>query len=233
MSGVEFVKKKVFYTELSYVLGLIIMAFAAAFTEKADFGLSMVVAPAYIIHLKVSQFLPWFSFGVAEYCFQGILIILTVIIMRKIKLSYFLSFVTAIIYGTLLDTAMTLIAPLPDDTFAFRILWYLIGTVSCSLAVSLFFHTYLAPESYELIVKEVASKTNKDINKIKMAYDCSSVVLGIILSFTFFGFGVFRGVKLGTVFCAVINSLLIGRFSKLLERFFEFRNRFNLEKFFR
>ena len=32
-------KKKVFYTEMSYVLGLVIMAFAAAFTEKADFGM--------------------------------------------------------------------------------------------------------------------------------------------------------------------------------------------------
>ena len=51
-------KKKFFYTEIAYVLGLVIMAFAAAFTEKADFGMSMVVAPAYIIHLKVSQYLP-------------------------------------------------------------------------------------------------------------------------------------------------------------------------------
>ncbi len=67
-------KKRVFYTEISYVLGLIIMAFGAAFTEKADFGMSMVVAPAYILHLKVSEFLPWFTFGVAEYIFQGFLI---------------------------------------------------------------------------------------------------------------------------------------------------------------
>ena len=39
-------KKRVFYTEISYILGLVIMAFAAAFTEKANFGMSMVVAPA-------------------------------------------------------------------------------------------------------------------------------------------------------------------------------------------
>ncbi len=31
-------KKRVFYTELSYVFGLIIMSFGAAFTEKASFG---------------------------------------------------------------------------------------------------------------------------------------------------------------------------------------------------
>lgn len=226
-------KKKVFYTELSYVLGLVIMAFSAAFTVKADFGMSMVVAPAYLLHLKLSQLLPWFSFGVAEYVFQGLLVLLLVVIMRKFKFYYLLSFVTAVLYGTLLDGAILLISPLPADSFAIRVLWYVIGTVCCSFAVSLFFHTYLAPEAYELVVKEIAAKTKKDINIIKTAYDCISVVLGIALSFCFFGFGTFEGVKLGTVICAVVNGFLIGRFSKLLERFFEFKNKFNLEKYFK
>ena len=225
-------KKNVFYTELSYVLGLVIMAFAAAFTEKADFGMSMVVAPAYILHLKVSEFWPWFSFGVAEYVFQGVLVAVTVLVMRKFKLSYLFSFVTAVIYGTMLDLAMAVIAPLPDSAFAMRVVWYILGTVLCSFAVSLFFHTYISPEAYELIVKELSRKFNRDINKVKTAYDCFSVVLGIVLSFSFFGFGVFEGVKLGTVICAFVNGFLIGRFSKLLERRFDFKNKFPLEKYF-
>ena len=52
------------------------------------------------------------------------------------------------------------------------------------------------------------------------------------MSFAFFGFGVFEGVKLGTVICAFINGFLLGRFSKLLESVLEFRNRFNIEKYF-
>ncbi len=226
-------KKHVFYTEVSYVLALVIMAFAAAFTEKADFGMSMVVAPAYILHLKVSEVLPWFSFGVAEYVFQGLLVLLTVILMRRFKLSYLFSFVTAVLYGTLLDGAMTVIAALPDGTFLIRVLWYVLGTVLCSFAVSLFFHTYLSPEAYELIVKEIARKFGVNINKVKTVYDCCSTVLGIVLSFCFFGFGVFKGVKLGTILCALINGFLIGRFTKLLERFFEFRNKWNIERYFR
>ena len=222
------IKKKVFYTELSYVLGLIIMAFAAAFTEKADFGMSMVVAPAYILHLKVSEFLPWFTFGIAEYFFQGLLVLATIIIMRKFRLSYLLSFVTAVLYGTLLDFAMNVISGLPDDTFIIRVVWYILGTVFCALAVSLFFHTYLSPEAYELIVKEVASKFRVDINKVKTAYDCFSTVLGIVMSFAFFGFGVFEGVKLGTVICALVNGWLIGRISRLLEKKFEFKDALSL-----
>lgn len=226
-------KKKTFYTEASYALGLVIMAFAAAFTAKADFGMSMVVAPAYILHLKVSEVLPWFTFGVAEYCFQGVLVLLTVIIMKKLKLTYFLSFVTAVLYGTLLDIAMNIIAPLPEENFIIRVIWYVVGTVLCSFAVSLFFHTYLSPEAYELIVKELSVKTGFNINKIKTAYDCISTLLGIVLSFAFFGFGVFEGVGIGTVLCAFFNGFLIGRFSALLEKNFEFRNRFNAEKYFR
>ncbi len=232
MSGDDFLKKKIFYTEISYVLGLVIMAFAAAFTEKADFGMSMVVAPAYILHLKMSQLFPWFTFGVAEYIFQGVLVLLTVIVMRRFRLSYLFSFVTAVLYGTLLDLAMTLIAPLPDADFSVRLLWYILGTVFCSLAVSLFFHTYISPEAYELIVKEIAAKFSFNINKVKTSYDCISTLLGIIMSFAFFGFGVFEGVKLGTVICAFINGFLIGKFSDLLEKKFDFRNRFDLEKYF-
>lgn len=226
-------KRKIFYTELSYVLGLVIMAFAAAFTEKADFGMSMVVAPAYILHLKVSEFLPWFTFGVAEYCFQGILVVVTALITRKFRMYYLFSFVTAVLYGTLLDFAITLIAPLPESTFGIRLMWYILGTVLCSLAVSLFFHTYLSPEAYELIVKELSAKFSFYINKVKTAYDCFSTLLGIAMSFAFFGFGVFKGVKLGTVICAFINGFLIGQFSKLLGKFFDFENRFRLEKYFK
>jgi uncharacterized membrane protein YczE len=225
-------KKKVFYTELSYVLGLVIMAFAAAFTAKADFGMSMVVAPAYIIHLRVSQLLPWFSFGVAEYCFQGVLVIITAIIMKKMKKSYFFSFVTAVFYGTLLDIAISVISGIPDDIFIVRVVWYILGCVMCSFAVSLFFHTYISPEAYELIVKELAEKTRIDINKIKTAYDLISCVIGVVLSFSFFGLGHFEGVKLGTVICAFFNGFLIGQFTKLLEKHFEFKDRFKLRKYF-
>ena len=225
-------KKRVFYTEVSYVLGLIIMAFAAACTEKADFGMSMVVAPAYLLHLKISELLPWFTFGVAEYIFQGMLVLALIIIMKKFKPFYVFSFVTAVLYGMLVDVAMLVIAPLPETAFAVRLVWYIIGTVLCSFAVSLFFHTYLAPEAYELIVKELAVKTKKDITKIKMAYDVTSVVAGIAMSFSFFGFGVFEGVKLGTVFCALINGFLIKRFSRFLDHNFEFKNLLGIEKFF-
>lgn len=225
-------KKHIFYTEISYVLGLIIMSFGAAFAELAGFGLSMVVAPTYALHLKLVEIFPWFSFGVAEYFVQALIIVTTALIVRRFKVSYLFSFITAIFYGTALDGAIYLLSYLPDDIFALRILWFVIGTLCCSLAVSLFFHTYLSPEAYELIVKEVSKRYSFNINKVKTAYDCISTLIAIILSFSFFGWFVFHGVGIGTIICALINGTIIGKISNFLDSRFEFKNKFNIQKWF-
>lgn len=69
-------------------MGIILLALGTAFSKKADFGMSMVVAPAYLIHLKVSQYLPFFSFGMSEYVFQTLILIALAIVMRKVKKGY-------------------------------------------------------------------------------------------------------------------------------------------------
>ena len=58
-------------------------------------------------------------------------------------------------------------------------------------------------------------------------------IIAIIMSFVFFGFGSFRGVKAGTVVCALLNGWLIGRFSKLNEHFFEFKDKIRNKKIFK
>lgn len=85
-------RKRVLYSECAYALGIIALAIGTAFMEKADLGMSMVVAPAYLIHLKISQYLDWFTFGMAEYCLQAVLLILTAVILRKWKPSYLFLF---------------------------------------------------------------------------------------------------------------------------------------------
>lgn len=224
--------KKTFYTEWAYVFGLLTLGFSTALMEKADFGLSMVIAPAYILHLKIVQFLPFFSFGMAGYTVEGLLILALIVVTRKAKLSYFLSFVTAFLYGWVLDGFVWLLGGLPADTIAMRLVCYAVGLVFCALGVSLMFHTYFAPEAYELFVKELSDTYGWKITTCKTCYDCISCAVAVCLSFAFFGFGEFHGVKLGTVFCALVNGWLIGRFSHLLERHFTFTDRLKARALF-
>ena len=224
--------KRKFYTEAAYVIGLTVLALGTAFMERADFGMSMVVAPAYLIYLKVSNYVGWFSFGMAEYCFQAFLIIALAIVLHGFKRKYLFSFITAFIYGNILDVMMKAVSLIPGDAVVQRIAVYIIGLGVCAVGVSLLFHTYLSPEAYELFVKELSSRFGWNINKTKTVYDCCSCVIAVVMSFLFVGFWRFEGVKLGTVRCALINGWLIGQCSRFFEKHYDFVDALGLRRKF-
>ena len=224
--------KKVCSSELAYVLGILFLALGTALMEKAGFGVGMVVAPSYVLHLKISQTYPAYTFGTSGYVFQAFLLVLLAVILRRFKISSLFSFVTAVIFGFVLDFMILLLAKLPSEGFAVRTVYYVSGILVCALGISFLFHTYITPEAYELFVKEVSEHFGKDINKVKVIYDICSCCLGVILSFLFFGFGHFEGVKFGTILCSLVNGWLIGMFSRFLESRYEFRDSLPYRKLF-
>ena len=124
--------KRKFYTEAAYLFGLILLAFGAAMMERADLGMSMVVAPAYLVYLKVSAILPWFSFGMAEYCFQALLLLVLAVVLQRFQRRFLFSFVTAFVYGNILDAAMKCIGLLPGDGWGLRLVFFVMGMLPAS-----------------------------------------------------------------------------------------------------
>ncbi len=219
-------KKPVFYTELCYVLGIITVALGTALTAWGDFGISMVVAPAYVLHLKMSQLIPWFSFGVAEYVLQGFVLLLMVCLLRRIKFAYFLSFLTAVFYGLVLDGGSALLALLPAPGMGARLIAYIGGDLAICAGVALVFHTYIPPEAYEMFVMELSRKLHIRLHTCKTLYDCVSLAVAVAMSFLLLGS--LQGIGVGTVVCAFLNGSLIGLFSKLFERIWKFEDKFDL-----
>ena len=220
--------KKKFYCEASYLMGLVLLAFGASLMTRADFGLSMIIAPAFII----SEFFSFMTFGMAEYLFQAFLLILLVIFVRRFKFTYLLSFLTAVLYGMMLDGCLYLLAFLGEINIAVRIIFYFIGLFTTSLGVAFMFHTYISAEVYELFVKEVTERFGWKLGAVKTIYDIMSFVLAVIMSFAFFGFGHFKGIGVGTLFCALVNGRLISTFGSLLEKRFDFVDHFPLRRYF-
>ncbi|MBQ8552409.1 MAG: hypothetical protein IJ428_06315 [Clostridia bacterium] len=224
-------QKKTFYSELAYIFGVLSTALGTALMTHADFGVSMVVAPSYLIHLKVSETLPFYSFGMSGYIFEAFIILLTAIVVRKFRISYLFSFVTAFLFGLALDGLLIPTALIPCEHIAVRILFLIFGMLFVSAGVSMLYHTYIPPEAYELFVKEVSAKSGIVISRVKTAYDLSSLVFSIILSFIFFGFMHFEGIGIGTIVSALLNGFIIGRFTKLFEHYFVFRDRMPWRKY--
>lgn len=219
-------KKRVFYTELCYLLGVAIVATGTALTAWGDLGISMVVAPAFVLHLKMSQVFDWFTFGVAQYILQASLLILMVCLLRKIKLTYLLSFVTAVFNGLVLDGVSTLLALLPEKLLWQRIVAYICGDLAVCAGIALVFHTYFSPEAYEMFVMEISKKLKIKLHTFKTIYDCTSLVIAAALSFLLLGS--LQGVGIATVVCAFLNGTLISLFSRLFEKIWIFEDKFAL-----
>ena len=218
-------------SELAYVLGILLIALGNSMLEKADFGMSMVVAPAYLTYLKLSETLSFVTFGMACYAVEGMLLIILALIMRRFKLSYILSFMTAVIYGFVIDGFMALLSLVEVSGILMRIAFFIPGVLTVTMGVAFMFHTYLAPEAYDLFVKELCERFGFNTGKCKTAYDICSLIISVALTFIFFG-GI-KGLGVGTVVCALINGTLIGIYSHFMDKRCVFDDKLKLRRFFK
>ena len=227
-------KKIKIYGEIAYFLSIIMMSFSVAMVSAADLGLSMVVAPAYI----VSQALGLITFGQSEYLVQALLLVLFCLIVKKFRPLYLVSFGTCLIYGAMLDLWRVIIpmfnpaitAPGSMD-WPIRIAFFLGGAVITAFSVALSFHAYLYPQMYDYFVKGVSAALNKDRGKIKTVFDMSCLAVALVLTFAIFGRLV--GVGVATFITAAINGPIIHLFDRLLTERFSFPALFpKLEKHF-
>lgn len=230
-------------SELLWVFGVVFVALGVSICSKADLGVSMVAAPAFVVFDAIKPLWDGFSVGMTEYIIQGLMLILLCVIIRKFNWRYLIAFLVAIIYGYVLDFFLWVFSGITFDYVWLRYLMLIVGDIVTAFGVACFFKTYLPLQVYELFVSETANVFGFQITKVKRIFDISLLVLSITLALTLFGdvttfdwstiyYKSFHSIGLGTIITTLINSPLISACSKFIDRFFEPTARFtSLEKF--
>lgn len=212
--------------ELAWFLGLSICALGVCFATKSGFGVSMVVAPAYVIYVKVSQDISWFTFGIAEYCLQGMLIIILAIVLRKFKKKYILTCVSVIFYGLCVDMWRYIFGGEVYELMWQRVIAGIAGIVVTASSIALVLRTYLPQEAYELFVKEVSDHFSLNMNRFKWIYDISSLFVAVVMMLILFGEFSFEIIGPATLVCTVVNAPIIAFCGKYLDRYYDFSPKF-------
>jgi len=208
--------KKIRFSEWAFVLGTIFSAAGVALQVQANMGISMVVAPAYILSLKI----PGLSFGMAEWVIQGLLFALSCVVLRKLAFKNLWSFAAVICYGWVLDLMTILFNPFNATTLSSQLVLYGIGTLSLSFGIALYFRTYLPCLVYEMFIKTLANQKSWNIDKVKIVFDWCCLLIAAVMSFLLFGS--IKGVGVGTLILTLINGPLITFWGKLLDKMFDF-----------
>lgn len=219
--------------EFIYISGAILLSLATAMLSAADFGLSVIVSPAYLISLRI----PFLTFGQAEYIIQGILFLLYCIIMRQVKILYFGAFLSGVIYGFFLDTWRFLIPHFNPEiyppgtlTMPTRTFYFIIGFFINILGATLYFKNRFYPQVYEFFIKGISEKYHIDISKFKLRFDLSFLLLTLFLSLLLFH--KLMGIGAGTLIMACCNGPLIGICGKGFDKFFKTKGFFHEKRKF-
>ena len=225
-------KKLKHASELLWLLGIIFVALGVAICSKADLGVSMIAAPAFVVAEALSRLWSGFSVGVTEYLLQGVILIVLCIAVRRFTWRYLLTFAVAVLYGYVLNFFIWLLGGVSFDAVWLRWVMLLVGDVIVGFGVACFFRTYLPLQVHELFVAELADRFHLNLNKTKSVFDVSLLVISVTLALVLFGdaatfdwstigYTSFHSLGLGTLVTTAINSPIIALMGKLIDRLFE------------
>ncbi len=225
--------KKLSHTsELLWLLGTVFVALGVAICSKVGLGVSMIAAPAFVIQEAITSLWGGISVGMVEYIFQGLLLLILCLILRRFDWRYLLAFLVAVIYGYTLDLFLFLLRDVSFDALWLRWLMLLVGDTCTAFGVACFFRTYLPLQVYELFVAEVARCFHLPTGRVKWTFDGILLAVSILLAFLLFSdtgsfdwstlpSSAFHHIGLGTVVTTLINSPIITLMGKVLDRCFD------------
>ena len=191
-----------------YCLGLLILAFGIALAVNSNLGMSPVSSLPYV----VSQ-IAGISLGTCTIAVYIGYILLQMLISRKFQPALLLQLVFSTIFGWFVDGAKWVLGDFCLPGYVGQLVMLAASILLIGFSLVLYIDVQLAPMPAEGLVGCLSEKLHKPFSSMKTLVDCSSVLLGAVLSLLFLGRLV--GIREGTI----LTALLVGRMMGVLRKF--------------
>ena len=202
--------------------GVPLGAIGAALMKHGSFGLS----PFYSVSLSLFEATGRFTMGTWNAVFQFALILLLIVILRKLKLRYPLSFAVAAVSSMILDAANAAFTHLPH-TIPVRLVCYVIGFLVMTMGIALMAECKLPVAPMNLFVRELSEEWGRPFRNVKLVFDICCLAFSTAVSLGFAGY-LSRGIGPGTVLSAFLTGPLTGLYISPLRKRFRFYSNLNL-----
>ncbi len=209
--------------EIVYLAAICCLALAVAMVASAGFGMSMIVAPAYVLSRRFTAL----TFGQTEYVVQACLFVVLCVAVGGFRVVFLSAFANCMVYGAVLDflrfavpVLNPRVTPVGSLPFAARVCLFAAGLVLTGASVAVFYKTYMYPQVYDFFVRAVSGHFGIKRLKFKYCFDFACLFTATALSLLFFGRLV--GIGVGTLIVTCTMGLLIEFFCSLYDKFFDF-----------
>jgi uncharacterized protein len=197
--------------EASLATGLLLISFAVPLMVRADFGISTISSLPYVL----SRIIDEISFGVWNPIFQVCLLFLLVLITRRFKSGYVVSFLIAALFGISLDFFTNVLFGLPTDLWS-RLLYIIVSFPIMCVAIYLMVGSKVPLMMADSFINDLSTHLHITYRRMKTLFDIACMALSVALSMVFIGHLV--GVGIGTIIMAFITGSGVHAANKVISR---------------
>jgi uncharacterized protein len=191
-----------------YFTGLFLLAIGINLAIKSNLGVSPVSA----FPLSISN-IAGISLGTVTIGVYAFYVLVQALILRKkFKLKSLLQILFSFAFGFFVDFAAVLLAGIESNNYFAQILLLGISIVTVSVGVVMFISMDIVPNAPDGLVLAICYKAGIDFSKIKVLFDCASVIVAAVLSLLFIGN--ISTMREGTIISALVTGKVIGIISK-------------------
>lgn len=208
-------RKGIIVGEFALIFYVLLCGLALAFLKKSQFGTSAPMSFAYTLSLIFKKI----SYGTWCFIFQGSLLIILILIIRKISLGYMISLLLALLHGYVIDIFGIFMNLLPD-TLTVRILCLMLSVATLTTGIAFAINCKLPVLAVDVFYIKLSDHFKIPFKNVKTVFDCTCTMVSILLSLI-----VLRSVPSvgpGTIVTALFSGFLAHRISEWLNAKFIF-----------
>lgn len=208
-------KKHVLRGELALIVVVIINSFGVVLMLYSGSGISAISS----VPFAFSEVLPQLTLGTWTYIFQGLLVLILMILQKRFVPQYLFSFVVGFVFGELMDLDELWINILPTDLWL-RVIYFIISYLLISFGIALSNRCCMPIIPTDLFPRELSKITGISYPKVKISFDVICLAVTALLT------GIFMhhldGLGIGTVLAAFTMGKAVGIIGDVLDKHFVF-----------
>lgn len=208
-------QKHILRGEAALLVAVIINSFGVVLMLYSGSGISAISS----VPFAFSEVLPHLSLGTWTYIFQGLLVLILMLLQKRFVPQYLFSFVVGFVFGKLLDANELWINILPS-TLWLRILYFVISYLLISFGIALSNRCCLPIIPTDLFPRELSKITGISYSKIKISFDV--ICLAVTAAMTGIFLHHIDGLGIGTVLAAFTMGKVVGLMGDYLDRHVQF-----------
>lgn len=215
-------KKELIRRYIVFTLGIIVSAFGVGMVACSDLGTSPISSLPYVLSINTPPTLGTYTFAVNMLMVVAQMLMLGRKGVKEKRMELLMQIPVSIVFGGFIDLSMLIFSQVPLNLYITKFMGLILGSAVLASGICMEVIADVTMLSGEFTVQIASRRLKKEFSTVKVAFDCSLVLMAIIASLLFSA--TINGVREGTVIAALITGpfvKLFSRYTKPIIRWFE------------